>query len=93
MTEKKGKIRKEMNEHDNEMGACFTEALLNYETVGFPILYCLPSTCYLHEHISVLNRLPLYTLKPTSKCLFISFLRSSWSTFMKDCLHPSSISN
>ena len=33
MTEQKGKIRKEMNEYDNEMGACFTEALLNYETV------------------------------------------------------------
>ena len=45
MTEKKGKIRKEMNEHDNEMGACFTEALLNYETVGSPDLHSLPSTC------------------------------------------------
>ena len=34
MTEKKGQIRKEMNEYDNEMGSCFTEALLNYETVS-----------------------------------------------------------
>ena len=42
MTEKKGKIRKEMNEHDNEMGACFTEALLNYETVRIPSLAFLP---------------------------------------------------
>ena len=33
MTEKKGKIRKEMNKYDNEMGTCLTEALLNYETV------------------------------------------------------------
>lgn len=41
MTEKKGKIRKEMNEHDNEMGACFTEALLNYETVSVPKLRLL----------------------------------------------------
>lgn len=53
MTEKKGKIRKEMNEHDNEMGACFTEALLNYETVRIPSLAFLPDA---HEEVAMLAR-------------------------------------
>lgn len=33
MTEQKGKIRKEMNQYENNMGSTLTEALLNYETV------------------------------------------------------------
>lgn len=75
MTEKKGKIRKEMNEFDNQMGSCFTEALLNYETVRIQI----SGMKWLYLTFAVLFFLPrLYKINAAhSICLCIASISST----------------